>query len=174
MRLLAVAILLIIFNVDNAKAQKVAYVDTNYILKHLPEYLAAQRQLDLISEQWSKEIEALYSEAEAMERDYQAEQMLMTDAMRKKREDEILQMEATAKELQRMKFGPNGELFMKQKQFVKPIQDKVYKAIEDIAEEGMYAIIFDKSSGMLYSSARYDKSNDVLKKLGIKAGDFAK
>lgn len=173
-RLLLIIVLIASFGVFAANAQKIGYVDTEYVLKHMPEYSAAQKQINSLSEQWQKEIDQKFDEVDALYKSYQSEQMLLTDAMRKKREEEIVKKEKDAKDLQKAKFGPDGELFSKQKSLVKPIQDKVYKAIEQIAEEGMYAIIFDKSNGMLYSSPRFDKSNDVLAKLGLKPGEFAK
>src|SRR2546428_1372506 len=140
----------------------------------MPEYAAAQKQIDAISEQWQKEIGQKFNEVDALYKAYQSEQVLLTDVMRKKREEEIVKKEKEAKDLQKQKFGPEGELFQKQKSLIKPVQDKIYKAIETVAEDGLYAIIFDKTNGMLYSNPRYDKSNDVLNKLGLKPGNFAK
>ncbi|POY38320.1 hypothetical protein C3K47_02670 [Solitalea longa] len=173
-RIVLTLIVILCLGAFAAKAQKIGYVDTEYVLKHMPEYAAAQKQVNDLSEQWQKEIDKKFDEVDALYKAYQSEQMLLTDAMRKKREEEIVKKEKEAKDFQKQKFGPDGELFAKQKALVKPIQDKVYKVIEQIAEDGMYAIIFDKSNGMLYSSPRYDKSNDVLAKLGLKPGEFAK
>ncbi|UKJ08867.1 OmpH family outer membrane protein [Solitalea lacus] len=173
-RILLTLMLITSFGTLALKAQKIGYVDTEYVLKHMPEYTSAQKQINALSEQWQKEVDQKFNEVDALYKAYQSEQMLLTDAMRKKREEEIVKKEKEAKDFQKQKFGPEGELFAKQKSLVKPIQDKVYKVIEQIAEDGMYAIIFDKSNGMLYSSPRYDKSNDVLAKLGLKPGEFAK
>ncbi len=153
-------------------AQKFAYVDTDYILKQIPDYKEAQEQLDKLSIEWQKQIEKKYAEIDKLYKDYQAEQILLTDEMKRKREDDIMKKEREAKELQKQKFGVDGELFQKRQELVKPIQDKVYKAVKDIATVGQYAIIFDKSSGltMLYTNAKYDKSDDVLKKLGYSPG----
>jgi outer membrane protein len=153
-------------------AQKFAYVDTEYILGQIPEYKAAQAELDKTSVQWQKEIEAKYAEIDKMYKAYQAEQILLTDDMKKKREADIIAKEKEAKDLQKQRFGVDGELFKKRQELVKPIQDKVYNAIKAVAEKGAYSVIFDKSSDltMLYTSSKLDKSDDVLAQLGYKGG----
>lgn len=149
-------------------AQKFAYVDTEYILGQIPEYKAAQADLDKISVQWQKEIEAKYAEIDKMYKAYQAEQILLTEDMKKKREGDIVSKEKEAKELQKLRFGVDGELFKKRQELVKPIQDKVYSAVKAVADKGTYSIIFDKSSDltMLYASSKLDKSEEVLKQMG--------
>jgi outer membrane protein len=151
-------------------AQKYAFVDTEYILNNIPSYKAAKDQLDKLSEEWQKEIEDRYTDIEQLYKDYQAEKVLLTDDMRKKREDDIINKEKAAKELQKKYFGQDGALFQKRQELVKPIQDEIYKAVKDIATENGYAVIFDTSSGptMLYFNPRYDVSDDVLQKLGYK------
>ncbi len=153
-----------------ATAQKYAFVDTEYILNNIPSYKAAQEQLDKTSEEWQKEVESQYTEIEQMYKDYQAEKVLLTDDMRKKREDEIINKEKTVKDLQKKYFGQDGALFKKRQELVKPIQDDIYEAVKDIATENGYAVIFDSSSGptMLYFNPRYDVSDEVLQKLGYK------
>ncbi|MFY9309059.1 MAG: OmpH family outer membrane protein [Bacteroidia bacterium] len=153
-----------------AFAQKFAYVDTEYILGQIPEYKAAQSELDKISVQWQKEIEAKYAEIDKMYKAYQAEQILLTDDMKKKREGDIIAKEKEAKELQKQRFGVDGELFKKRQELVKPIQDRVYAAVKAIAEKGTYSAIFDKSSDLtiLYVSSKLDKSDAVLEHMGIK------
>ncbi|MFL5764537.1 MAG: OmpH family outer membrane protein [Bacteroidia bacterium] len=153
-------------------AQKFAYVDTEYILGQIPEYKAAQAELDKTSVQWQKEIEAKYAEIDKMYKAYQAEQILLTDDMKKKREADIVAKEKEAKDLQKQRFGVDGELFKKRQELVKPIQDKVFNAIKAVAEKGAYSVIFDKSSDltMLYTSPKLDKSDDVLAQLGYKGG----
>ncbi len=157
-------------------AQKFAYVDTEYILGQIPEYKSAQAELDKISIQWQKEIEAKYAEIDKMYKAYQAEQILLTDDMKKKREADIIAKEKDAKDVQKQRFGVDGELFKKRQELVKPIQDKVYNAIKAVAEKGAYSIIFDKSSDltMLYASSKLDKSDDVLTQLGYKGGSGTK
>ena len=151
-------------------AQKYAFVDTEYILNNIPSYKAAKDKLDEISEEWQKEIETKYSEIEQMYNDYQGEKVLLTDEMRKMREDQIMNKEKEVKELQKNYFGQDGALYKKRQELIQPIQDEIYKAVKDIATEGGYAVIFDTSSGptMLYTNPRYDVSDEVLEKLGYK------
>lgn len=148
--------------------QKFGYVDTEYILGQIPEYKAAQAELDKASVQWQKEVEAKYAEIDKMYKVYQAEQILLTDDMRKKREADIVAKEKEAKDLQKQKFGVDGELFKKRQELVKPIQDKVFNAVKTIAQKGSYSAIFDISSELtiLYISPKLDKSDAVLESLG--------
>ena len=157
-------------------AQKFAYVDTEYILGQIPEYKEAQTELDKISVQWQKEIEAKYGEIDKMYKAYQAEQILLTEDMKKKREADIVAKEKEAKDLQKQRFGVDGELFKKRQELVKPIQDKVYNAVKVIADKGTYSIIFDKSSDltMLYANSKLDKSDAVLEQMGYKVGSANK
>jgi outer membrane protein len=156
-----------------AFAQKFAYVDTEYILKHLPEYKSSQNQLNVLSQQWQKDVDANFTAIDKMYKAYQADQVLLTDDMRKRRENDIIEKEKEAKELQRQKFGPEGDLFQTRSKLLKPIQDKVTKAIADLAKSKFLDFIFDKSSEstmMIYSSSNYDLSNDVIIRLGYKPG----
>ncbi len=150
--------------------QKIGYVDTDYILKNIPAYQAAQAQLDKISADWQKEIENIYAQIDKMYRDFQAEKVLLTEEMKIKRENEIIAKEKEAKDLQKKYFGKDGELFKKRQELVKPIQDEVFNAIKDIAVQGNYGIIFDTAgnANMLYTDPKLDKSDEVLKKLGYK------
>lgn len=154
----------------NAFSQKFGYVNTEYILSNIPNYEKAQQQIDLISVEWQKEIEAKFADIDRMYKEFQAEKVLLTEEMRIKREDEIIKKEKEAKELQKRYFGKDGDLFKKRQELVKPIQDEVFNAIKELAVEGNYAVIFDSSGGMnmLYTDPKYDKSDDVLKKLGYK------
>ena len=149
-------------------AQKFAYVDTDYILNNIPEFNQAQDKLDEISKQWQAEIEGIYTEVDKMYRDYQIQEVLLTDEMKKKREEAIITKEKSAKDLQKKRFGPEGDLYGKRQELIKPIQDKVYDAIQQLAANSKYAIIFDSSSDliMLYSSPNLDKSDKVLENMG--------
>ncbi|MGB0367896.1 MAG: OmpH family outer membrane protein [Flavobacteriales bacterium] len=155
----------------NSMAQRFGYVDSNYILESIPEYQNKQSELDEISVQWQSEIEKMYGEIDRMYKDYQAEQILLTDDMKRKREEQIIEKEKEAKEKQKQRFGYQGDLFQKRQQFTKPIQDKVYAAIKEIADARGYAVIFDKAGTltMLYTSAKYDLSEDVLDEMGYSA-----
>lgn len=168
-KILFVSIALFIFAAVTS-AQKFAFIDTEYILNNIPSYKAANDQLDKISQQWQQEIESQYSEIDKMYKDYQAEKVLLTEDMRKKREDAIIEKERSVKELQKKYFGQEGMLYQKRQELVKPIQDEVYNAAKDIANENSYAVLFDSASGptMLYFNPRYDISDEVLKKLGYK------
>jgi len=151
-----------------ATAQKFAYVDTDYILENIPEYNDAKALLDDLSEQWQHEIEEKYAEIDLLYKAYQAESVLLPEDMKKKKEDEIIKKEKGVKELQRQKFGQDGELFKKRQELIKPIQEKIYNAIEEMAVQRNFAIIFDKSGSlsMLFADAKYDLSDDVLDELG--------
>ncbi|MEN8158006.1 MAG: OmpH family outer membrane protein [Bacteroidota bacterium] len=153
-----------------AMAQKFAFVDTDYVLQNIPSYSAAQGELDKASEEWEAEITAEYEEIEKMYKTYQSERVLLTDEMKKRREEEIVNRERQVKELQAKYFGPEGSLSKKRQELVKPIQDAIYKAVKELSAEGSYAVIFDTASGasILYSNPRYDLSDEILKKLGYK------
>ncbi len=159
-----------LFAINSVQAQKFAYVDTEYILENIPNYESAQQQLDDISKTWQGEIEVLYSEVKKMYKDYQAEVVLLTNDQKRKREDEIIEKENKAKALQKKYFGRDGSLFKKRQELIKPIQDEVFNAIKELAEEGSYAMIFDVSGSVsiLYNNPKYDKSDDVLEKLGYR------
>ncbi len=150
------------------QAQKFAYVDTDYILNKIPEFKQAQDKLDALSADWQKEIENKYADVEKMYRTYQQEQVLLTDEMKVKREDAIIKKETAAKNLQQKYFGPEGELYIKRQELIKPIQDKIYDAIQQLAANNKYQVIFDSSSDliMLYKNNNLDKSDKILDLLG--------
>ena len=151
-------------------AQKYAFVDSEYILDRIPSYKAAQDQLDKLAEDWQAEIEGMYDNIEKMYKDFQSEKVLLTEEMKIKREEEIIQQEQNVKNLQQEYFGRDGSLFAKRQELIKPIQDEVYRVVKEIATEGNFAVIFDTASGanMLYTNPKYDKSDEVLEKLGYK------
>jgi len=151
-------------------AQKYAFVDSEYILENIPAFTAAQEQLDQLSSQYQKELESMHAEVEQMYKDFQAESVLLSEDMKRKREDVIISKEKDYKQLQRKYFGPSGELFQKRQALVKPIQDDIFNAVQEIANEGSYAVIFDKSGGttMLFTNPKFDLSDQVLQKLGYK------
>ena len=150
------------------QAQKFAYVDTDYILNKIPEFKQAQDKLDAISADWQKEIENKYTEVDQMYRAYQQEQVLLTDEMKVKREEAIINKETQAKQLQQKYFGPEGDLYLKRQELIKPIQDKIYDAIQQLAANNKYQVIFDSSSDliMLYKNNNLDKSDEVLDLMG--------
>jgi outer membrane protein len=163
---------ILLFGYGVSVAQKFAYVDTQYILDNLPEFTEAQAQLDELSNQWQKEIEAKFAEVDKMYKDYQAQMVLLPDDMKKKKEQEIVDKEKDAKNLQKQRFGKDGDLFKKRQELVKPVQEKVYNAIQDIATTNNYALILDKSGALtiLYANPKYDISDEVLDNLGAAQG----
>jgi outer membrane protein len=157
-------------------AQRFAFVDSDYILKHMPEYASAQKQLGALSDQWQKEVDVKFQEVDRLYKAFTADMVLMTPDMKKRREAEIVDKEKQAKDFQKQKFGPDGELTSKSTSVMKPIQDRVHKAIEAVAEADNLDAIFDKNGEviMLYFNPRYDKSNEVITRLGLKPGQLAK
>ncbi|MFM1932411.1 MAG: hypothetical protein RL226_1714 [Bacteroidota bacterium] len=170
------AILTILFSAVIAvagQAQKFAYVDTDYILRHMPEYTEAQAELDRLAAQWQTEIEAKYDAIRQLEQAFQAEKVLLTEEMRQRREGEIKDKRKEAQEMQKLKFGVDGELFNKRTELIKPVQDKLYEAIQEVATDGGYMVVFDKSnqSNMLYTNPKHDVSDKVIKKMGYTPGE---
>jgi outer membrane protein len=146
-----------------AQAQRIAYVDVNAILESLPEYNNAQRQLDALATQWRQEISQEQDKVKGMYSKFQADQVLLSEEMRRTREEEIMAKEKEVREMQRRKFGQEGDLFKKREELVKPIQEKVYTAIEKYAQNKGFDFVFDKgsASGMLFADPRYDKTDDL-------------
>lgn len=151
-------------------AQRYAIIDTKYILEKIPEYKNANAQLEETAEVWQKEIDLIQSELDKMYRQLDAEKAMLTPELLKKREDEIYNKEKQVRDLQRKRFGYEGDYFRKKQELVKPIQDKVYNAVQKLATERMYDFILDKSEGItvIFADPKLDKSDDVLKILGVK------
>lgn len=154
-------------------AQKFAYVDVDYVLNKMPAYTSAQKQIDDLSAKWQKEIEAKQAAVDKMYKDYKAEELLLTPQQKIERQNAIVKKESEIRAYQEQKFGYEGELFKKKEELIKPIQDKVYVAIQKIAKDNVLDFIFDKSSDMimLYSNPDYDLSDEVLKELGVVVKD---
>ena len=154
-------------------AQKVAYVDSDYIMDKIPEYKAAQDEVERISERWQQELEKMYKDIETMYSDYQAQEVLLPEDVKQERQEEIFQAEREAKEYREKKFGYNGELFSLQESRVKPIQDKVFRAVETIAKRRRFDMVYDKAgeTTWLYTNASYDLSDEVLEELGYGQGN---
>jgi outer membrane protein len=164
----AMVFVLLFLSAGSVFAQKFGYVDTEYILQNIPEYQDAQNEIDELSKQWQAELEEKYAEVDHMYKTYQADAVLLPEDMKRQREDEIIKKEKAVKELQRQKFGTDGELFSKRQELIKPIQEKIFNAIEEIATKKNYAFVFDKASGpvIMYVNAKYDISDDVLDQIG--------
>lgn len=153
-----------------AQAQKYCIIDSKYILERVTEYKNAQITLDAFSKQWQTEIDSKMQEVDKLYKTYMAERAMLSEEMRKKREDEITEKEKAAKELQKQRFGYEGDLFKKRQELVKPVQDKVYNAVQKMAQSRAYDFVLDKAGGvsLFYADPKLDKSDDVLKLMGVK------
>ena len=151
-------------------AQRYAIIDTKYILDKMPEYKEADKRLATTSEQWQKEIDAKQLQLNQMYKNYDAEQYMLTEDLKKKREDQLFNSEKEIRDLQKKRFGFEGDLFKKRQELIKPIQDKVYVAIQKLAIERSYDFILDKSEGItvIFADPKLDRSDEVLKFLGVK------
>jgi outer membrane protein len=152
------------------QAQRYAVIDSKYILEKLPEYKEAQKKLDQFSEQWQQEVDLKQADLDKMYKDYDAEQVMLGDELKKKREDELFNKTKELRDLQKKRFGFEGDLFKKRQELVKPIQDRVYNAIQRLAVEKSYDFILDKSEGItvIFADPKLDRSEDVLRFLGVK------
>ena len=164
---LTLSVLFIAFSVE---AQKYAIIDTRYILDKMPEYAQAQKQLDDIALDWQSDIDAKQAALDKMYKDYDAEQVMLPDDLKKKREDQLFIKEKELRDLQRQRFGFEGDLFKKRQELIKPIQDKVYNAVQKISVQRGYDFVLDKSEGItiIFADPKLDKSEDVLRELGIR------
>lgn len=169
MKKIVLSIAIVVFATLAANAQRYCVIDSKYILDKLVEYKDAQTRLDQTSKTWQTEIDTKMQEVDKMYKAYQAERAMLSDDLRKKREDEIVMKEKAAKDLQKQRFGYEGDLFKERQKLVKPIQDKVYNAVQKYAQTKGFDIVLDKSGGvtLFYADPKLDKSDDVLKLLGI-------
>lgn len=158
---------MILFFASSAAAQRIACVDVNKVLETIQEYQSAQQELDRIAAKWRQDIAQEYDKIKGMYNRYQAEQVLLSDEARRQREEEIMAKEKEVRDLQKTYFGPEGELFKKRQDLVRPIQDKIYAAIEEYANDRGYDFIFDKAgnAGIIFSNPQYDVTDDILRRL---------
>lgn len=170
MKKIVLVIAFVVVTISATFAQNFAYVNSEYILKHIPEYTAAQKQLDDLSQKWQQEVDQQYAEIEKLYKAYQNDQVLLNEDMRRRREDEIVKKEKEVKDYQKQKFGFEGELFKQRQQLVQPIQQRVSKAIQDLAQAQGFDLVLDRGQEVtfLYANPKLDKSNDVIIKLGLK------
>lgn len=168
MKKTVLAILVVLGGILNASAQKVAVVDMDYILKSIPQYEAANDQLSQLSTKWQKEIEAQQSEVQTLYKNYQTELVFLTPEMKKQREDEIIAKERAIGEKKKKYFGAEGEMFKKRNSLIKPIQEEIYNAIQELSNTKKYDLILDKNSnvGIIFASPKIDISDEVLTQLG--------
>lgn len=152
-------------------AQRYAVIDTKYILNKIPDYTNAEKKLQQLSEQWQKEIDAKQAELDQMYKNYDAEQFMLSDELKRKREDELFNKEKELRDLQKKRFGYEGDLFQERQKLIQPIQDKVYNIIQKMAVTHGYDFVLDKSEGItvIFADPKLDKSNEVLSLLGIKS-----
>ncbi|MFT4601976.1 MAG: outer membrane protein [Arenicella sp.] len=166
-----IGIFIILVGLANvASAQRYAYVDTQYILESVPEYSKAQEELNKLSEQWVNEVEDKFNQVQVKRNEFEAEKILLPEEIKRQRLKEINTLETQAKDLQKKRFGVDGDLFSQREQLIKPIQDQIFNAIQGIASERNFAFVFDKAnqSNLLYADSKYDISDQVLRKMGIK------
>ena len=158
------------FGTAFAKDQSIAYIDMQYILKNLPQYEQANEQLTMLSKRWQKEVDAAQQEARVMATNYQTEQIFLSETMRTQREQEIVQKEQEVLELKRKYFGQEGELYKKREALIRPIQDEIYTAIQELANEKHIDVVKDRSAdpALIYMSSKLDVSDQILQKLGAK------
>lgn len=147
--------------------QKFAYVDSDYILSNIPEYADAQEELNALSTKWENEVKAIYNKVSEMYKKYQTEMVLLSEDQKHAREQEIINKEQEAKNLQMQYFGSEGQLYQKQTELIQPIQEKIYTALTELAQTKGYTFVFDLASGtsILYASDKVDVSDDVLDQL---------
>jgi outer membrane protein len=169
MRITLITVFFLIFGLNFVNAQRFGYIDTDFILNKMPEYKKAQDEIGQLSAAWEKEIQDMSKKIEAMYSSLQAEQVLLTDEMRKERTGQIQKKEADLKEYQKKVFGFGGLFFLKKQELIKPIQDKVWDAVDKAAKQNNLAIVFDKAGElvMIYTDPRYDYTDFVLDELGL-------
>lgn len=170
MKNILLALILVFGGTVATHAQRYAIIDTKYILSKLPEYVDADKKLQAISDQWQKEIDNMQTQLNEMYKNYDAEQYMLSDDLKKKREDELYNKEKEVRDLQKRRFGYQGDLFTEREKLVKPIQDKVYNAVQKMAVAHGYDFVLDKSEGItiIFADPKLDRSNDILQELGIK------
>jgi outer membrane protein len=169
MRVYLITIFFLIFGLNFVNAQRFGYIDTDFILNKMPEYAKAQDEINQLSDAWEKEVQDMSKKIEAMYSALQAEQVLLTDEMKKERSTAIQKKEAEMKEYQKKVFGFGGLFFLKKQELIKPIQDKVWDAVDKVAKQNNLAIVFDKAGElvMIYTDPRYDYTDFVLDELGL-------
>jgi outer membrane protein len=171
MKKILLAVILVATISATSNAQRYAIIDTKYILEKLKDYKEADKKMQLTAEQWQKELDDLQAELDKMYKNYDAEQYMLTDELKKKREAELFNKEKDVRDLQKKRFGYEGDLFKERQRLVKPIQDKVFNAIQKLAVAKGWDFVLDKSEGItvIFADPKLDKSDDVLKELRINA-----
>ena len=168
MKKVILTIIIVLTGMITAQAQRFALIDMEYILKHIPAYEQANRQMESLSQQYQKEIEAKGQEAKSLYEAYQQSASTLSDSQRTEKENAIVAKEKEAADLRARYFGPEGEMAKKQKELITPIQDAIYNAVKTVATQQGYDVVFDRASdqSMIFASPRIDISNEILSKLG--------
>ena len=164
--LMSILILSSVFQINaQSKGVKIGYIDMEYILQNVPDYSEAKSQLEQKAQKWKQDIETKKIEIAKLKDALKTEKALLTKELIDEREEEIKFQENELLDFQQKKFGPNGDLITQKAVLVKPIQDQVFTAVQDIAEAKKYDFVFDKTSDltMLFSAKRYDISDQVLR-----------
>lgn len=161
--------LALIFGTGFVSAQKYAYIDSDYILENMPAYKEAKDKLDKLADRWTKEIDERYDVLKMKKENFAREEVLLPKEEKKKREEEIKTLETEAMQMQKLRFGVNGDYFQKRQELIKPIQDQVYDAMQSVATKRNYSFVFDKAnqSNLVFADSKYDISKVVLKEMGI-------
>lgn len=170
MKAFGVLLLVVLFGLNIAEAQKFGYIDSEFILSKMPEYKKAQDEIDQLSAAWEKEIADMQTKVEALYSSYNAEQVLLTEEMKASRMTEIKKKETELKDYNKKVFGFEGLFFLKKQELIRPLQDKIWDAVEKVAKSNRLAIIFDKANGtmvMIYTDPRHDYTEFVLEELGL-------
>lgn len=169
MRACLITVFFLIFGLNFVNAQRFGYIDTDFILNKMPDYKKAQEEIDQLAEAWAKEVDDMNKEIKSMYSALQAEQVLLTEEMKAERTAAIEKKEEEMKEYQKKVFGFGGLLFLKQQELVKPVQDKVWDAVDKVAKQNNLAIVFDKAGElvMIYTDPRFDYTDFVLDELGL-------
>lgn len=171
MKNLSLALVFVCFSMASAFSQRVAVVDVSSILEDLPAYQRAQEEIDQLAAKWRQDISQEYDQVKSMYNKYQAEQVLLSDEVKVEREEEIMEKEKEVRDLQKRRFGPEGDLFQRRQELISPLQDEVFNAIQDYAQLKGFDLIFDKAgaAGLLYASDDFDKTADIRRELGIRS-----
>jgi outer membrane protein len=171
MKKILASLLILVISATAAMAQRYAIIDTRYILDKMPEYSEAKKKLDATANMWQKEIDNKQAELDNMYRNFEAEKVMLSAELIKKREDELFNKEKEVRDLQKKRFGFEGDLFAERQKLIKPIQDKVYTAVQKLAVARSYDFILDKSEGItvIFADPKLDRSEDVLRELGVKS-----
>ena len=158
-----------IFGTAFVFSQKYAYIDSDFILGSVPEYKESKDKLDKLADRWTKEIEERYEVLKMKKDNFAREEVLLPTEEKAKRKEEIEKLETEAMQMQKVRFGVNGDYFQKRQELIKPIQDKVYEAMQKVASKRNYSFVFDKAnqSNLIYADSKLDISDEVLKEMGI-------